>query len=101
MLKFEKLPSSDRIDQIISDYKIIGMAKNSLIIIRDALLNDFEQQNSVCVNMDIETFKTYSNALNEIKKLREEIEILKTKPIYKILLEKIKTATNLTDLKQK
>jgi hypothetical protein len=84
-MKFQKLPSSDRIDSIITDYNISGMAKISLLELKEALLSNLSGKKGILVEMDIEAFKSLQNGFKTNSELKAEIERFKKMSIFQFL----------------
>ncbi len=89
-MKIERIPDVDRIDTIIKDYAITGMAKSSLLIIREHLCEQAGSKQGIHVVMDSETWKQLQVNFAENKKLKDELKNLKEMNIFSYLWFKIR-----------
>jgi 16S rRNA G966 N2-methylase RsmD len=89
-MKILPLPSPEAIDSIIETYKIVGVDKNNLLALKEHLSEHIGEKNGYIIEVDKEAFKTMQSNFAELKKLRDENQILKNSSLWTVFKEKLR-----------
>ena len=84
-VKYDKMPESQDVIEIIKKFNITGADRNALIYIIDALYANPKVKDVILVQTDNASFKTLQNSAQEINRLRAELSKIKESGIYKLL----------------
>jgi hypothetical protein len=86
-VKYDKMPESQDVIEIIKKFNITGADRNALIYIIDALYANPKVKDVILVQTDNASFKTLQNSAQEINRLRAELSKIKESRIYKLLVK--------------
>ena len=86
-VKYDKMPESQDVIEIIKKFNITGADRNALIYIIDALYANPKVKDVILVQTDNASFKTLQNSAQEINRLRDELSKIKESRSYKLLVK--------------
>jgi len=96
-MNFEALPTAQQIDKLISDEKLTGQSKNTLLALREAMYGGCKDESMVLVYMSNNIWKSQEKLLSENKRILAENEKLRSEKL-KNRIKKILNKINMKKL---